>query len=67
MKESIEGFCRRERESSFHVEGPKTEKPREPAVTNLAVSGTRNLEAESIRSRVESTGGCLKLKIDFRC
>ena len=25
-------------------------------------SGARNLEAESIRSRAESTGGCVKLK-----
>ena len=26
-------------------------------------SGARNLEAESIRSRAESMGGCVKLKI----
>ena len=32
----------------FHIEWPKTEKAREPAVEK---SGTRNLEAESIRSR----------------
>ena len=25
-------------------------------------SGTRNLQAENIRSRAESTGGCVKLK-----
>ena len=27
-----------------------------------SLSGARNLEAESIRSRSESTGGCVKLK-----
>ena len=30
--------------------------------TNREESGARNLEAESIRSRVESTGGCVELK-----
>ena len=30
--------------------------------TNSGESGVRNLEAESIRSRAESTGGCVKLK-----
>ena len=30
--------------------------------TNSGESGVRNLEAESIGSRVESTGGCVKLK-----
>ena len=30
--------------------------------TNSEESGARNLEAESIRSRVESTGGCVELK-----
>ena len=42
---------------SFHVDGPKTEKKRkeEEAVTNSAMSGARNLEAESIRSRIDST------------
>ena len=40
VKESREGFCRRGRGRSFHVEGPKTEKAREPTVGSL---GTRNL------------------------
>ena len=31
--------------------------------TNSGESGARNLEAESIRSRAKSTGGCVKLKI----
>ena len=35
------------------MEGPKTEKAR---ATNRGKSGTRNQEAESIRSRGESTG-----------
>ena len=30
--------------------------------TNSGESGERNLEAESIRSRAESTRGCVKLK-----
>ena len=30
--------------------------------TNSRESGARNLEAESVRSRVESMGGCVKLK-----
>ena len=30
--------------------------------TNSGESGARNLEAESIRRRAESTGGCVKLK-----
>ena len=30
--------------------------------TNSGESGARNLEAESIRSRAESTRGCVKLK-----
>ena len=30
--------------------------------TNSGESGARNLEAESIRSRAECTGGCVKLK-----
>ena len=35
LKESREGFCRRGRGRSFHVDGPKTEKAREPAVKSL--------------------------------
>ena len=35
---------------------------RKGARTNGGESGARNLEAESIRSRAESTGGCVKLK-----
>ena len=30
--------------------------------TNGGKSGTRDLEAESLRSRAESTGGCVKLE-----
>ena len=36
---------------------------RKSAGTNSGESCARNLEAESIRSRAESTGGCVKLKI----
>ena len=58
LNESREGSCPRGRGRSLHVDGSKTEKVREPTVE----SGARNLEAESIRSRAESTGGCVKLK-----
>ena len=37
-------------------------KDRKSAGTNSGQSGARNLEAESIRSRAESTGGRVKLK-----
>ena len=61
MNESRQGFCLRGRGRSyiFHVDGPKTEKARELIVE--IESGARNLEAESMRSRAESTGGCVKL------
>ena len=52
------GFLSERRGRSFHVDGPKTEKAREPKVE----SGARNLEAVSIRSRAKSTGGCVNLK-----
>ena len=58
MNESREGFYWRGKGRSFHVDGPKTEKVLEPTVE----SGARNLEAESIRIGVESTGGRVKLK-----
>ena len=35
---------------------------RKGAGTNSEKSGMRDLEAESIRSKAESTGGCVKLK-----
>ena len=35
---------------------------RRSAGTNSGQSGTRNLEAQSIKSRAGSTGGCVKLK-----
>ena len=35
LKESREGFCRRGRGRSFHVDGLKTEKEREPAMESL--------------------------------
>ena len=62
LNESREGFCRRGRGRLAHVDGlgPKTEKAREPTVAGE--SGARNLEADSIRSRAESPGGCVKLK-----
>ena len=38
LKESREGFCRKGRARSFHVEGPKTEKAQEPAVEILVTA-----------------------------
>ena len=35
---------------------------RKGAGTNSGESGARNLEAQSIRTRAESTRGCVKLK-----
>ena len=35
---------------------------RKGAGTSSGKSGTRNLEAESIRNRADITGGCVKLK-----
>ena len=35
LSESREGSCRRGRGRSFHVDGPKTEKAREPTVESL--------------------------------
>ena len=40
----------------------QTDRSRKGVRTNSGQSGTTNLEAESIRSRAESTGGCVKLK-----
>ena len=45
---------------SFYVDGRKTEKG---AGTNSGKSGTRNVEAGSLRSRAESTGGCVKWNV----
>ena len=58
MNESREGFCRRGRGRSFHIDEPKTK----GAGTNSGESGARNLEAESIRNGAESTGRRVKLK-----
>ena len=62
LKESRKGFGQRGRGRSFHVDGPKN---RKGAGTNSGESGARNLEAEtseSMRSRVERMGECVKLK-----
>ena len=60
LNESRAGFCRRGRGRSFHVEGPKTE--RRGGNQQWRESGARNMEAEGIRSRAESTGGRVKFK-----
>ena len=58
LKESREGFCQRKWKVIL-CSGAKTKKG---TGTSCGKSGTRNLEAESIRSRAESRGGCVKLK-----
>ena len=58
LKESSDGFCRGGRGRSCNVEGPKTKKKKKKSGTK---SDTRNLEAEGIRNRAKSTGGCVKL------
>ena len=60
LNESREGCCRGGRGRSFNVDGSKTETG---AGTNSRGSGARNLEAESIRSRAESTGRCVRVKL----
>ena len=63
LNESREAFCQRGRRRSFHVDGPKTQKAREPTMDiESAKTDLNRLEAESIRSRAESTRGCVKLK-----
>ena len=54
LNDSREGFSQRGGGNSFHVDGPETEEE-EKAETNSEESGARNLEAESIRSRIDST------------
>ena len=54
LKESREGFCRRERGRSFHVEGLKTEKEREPAVKSL-VRGIWRLRVSEAEQRAQGS------------
>ena len=58
LNESREGLCQR-KGKFIPRSGAKTTKG---MGTSCGKSGTRNLEAESIRSRAESMGGCVKLK-----
>ena len=58
MNESREDFCRGDRKNIPY----RGAEDRKGAGTDSGMSGTRTLEAESIRSRAESTGGCVKLK-----
>ena len=51
LNESREGFCRRVRGRSFHVDGPKTEKAREPIVESL-VRGIWRLRVSEAERRV---------------
>ena len=60
MKESRDGFCRRGKGRSFHVDGPKTEKAREPTVESL-VRGIWRLRVSKAERRVRE-GVSVKLK-----
>ena len=51
LNEAREGFCRRGRGRSFHVDGPKTEKAREPTVESL-VRGIWRLRVSEAEWRV---------------
>ena len=51
LNESREGFCRRGRGRSFPVDGPKTEKAREPTVESL-VRGIWRLRVSEAERRV---------------
>ena len=51
LNESREGFCRRGRGRSFHVDGPKTEKALEPTVKGL-VQGIWRLRVSEAERRV---------------
>ena len=51
LNDSREVFCRRGRGSSFHVDGPKTEKAREPAMKSL-VGGIWRLRVSEAEQRV---------------
>ena len=51
LNESREGFCRRGRGRSFYVDGPKTEKAREPTVESL-VRGIWRLRVSETERRV---------------
>ena len=51
LNESREGFCRRGRGMPFHVDGPKTEKAREPAV-EILVRGIWRLRVSEEERRV---------------
>ena len=51
LNESRDGFRRRGRGRSFHVEGPKTEKAQEPTVESL-VRGLWRLRVSEAKQRV---------------
>ena len=51
MNESREGFCRRQRGRSFHIDGPKTEKAPESAVASL-VRGIWRLGVSKAERRI---------------
>ena len=51
LNESRQNYCRRGRGRSFHVDGPKTEKAREPTVESL-VRGIWRLRVSEAERRV---------------
>ena len=59
-KESKRGFLSERKGNAIPFRGPED---RKVAGMNSGESCTRNLGAESIRGRAESTGRCVKLRI----
>ena len=54
LNESRKGFCCRGRGRSFHVDGPRTEKAREPTVESL-VRGIWKLRVSEAEWRVQES------------
>ena len=52
LNESRESFCRRGKGRSFHLDGPKREKAREPTVESL-VRGIWRLRVSEVQRRVQ--------------
>ena len=53
LDESREGFCRRGRRRSLHVDGPKTEKAPEPTVESLVRRRIWRLRVSEAERRVQ--------------
>ena len=59
LKESREGFVRKGRAKSFHLEEPNTEKAQEPAVETLVRGVWRLRVSKAQRGVLEASGSIL--------